>query len=67
VVEDAWQRWQAECAYTDRLVRETSDLDATGTEGDQLRETLLHLVEEYARHLGHADFLRERIDGRVGQ
>ena len=67
VVEDAWQTWQAECAYTDRLVREASDLDATGTEGDQLRETLLHLVEEYARHLGHADFLRERIDGRVGQ
>jgi len=25
------------------------------------------MIEEYARHLGHADFLRERIDGRVGQ
>lgn len=32
-----------------------------------LREVLVHLVEEYARHNGHADFLRERIDGRVGQ
>jgi hypothetical protein len=32
-----------------------------------LREVLLHMVEEYARHLGHADLLRERIDGRVGQ
>jgi hypothetical protein len=25
------------------------------------------MIEEYARHAGHADFLRERIDGRVGQ
>jgi len=28
-----------------------------------LREVILHMVEEYARHLGHADLLRERIDG----
>ena len=28
---------------------------------------LVHLIEEYARHNGHADFLRERIDGRVGR
>jgi hypothetical protein len=25
------------------------------------------MIEEYARHLGHADLLRQRIDGRVGQ
>jgi hypothetical protein len=30
-------------------------------------EVLVHMIEEYARHNGHADFLRERIDGRVGQ
>jgi len=28
---------------------------------------MVHMIEEYARHIGHADFLRERIDGRVGQ
>jgi Protein of unknown function (DUF664) len=28
---------------------------------------LVHMIEEYARHNGHADLLRERIDGRVGQ
>jgi phosphoenolpyruvate carboxylase len=33
----------------------------------QLREVLVHMIEEYARHCGHADLLRERIDGRVGQ
>jgi Protein of unknown function (DUF664) len=32
-----------------------------------LRSVLVHMIEEYARHCGHADRLRERIDGRVGQ
>jgi hypothetical protein len=28
---------------------------------------LVHMIEEYARHCGHADLLRERVDGRIGQ
>jgi len=32
-----------------------------------LREVLVGTIEEYARHLGHVDLLRERIDGRIGQ
>jgi hypothetical protein len=32
-----------------------------------LRELLVHMIEEYARRNGHADLLRERIDGRIGQ
>jgi hypothetical protein len=32
-----------------------------------LREVMVHMIGEYARHSGHADFLRERINGRVGQ
>jgi Protein of unknown function (DUF664) len=32
-----------------------------------LREALVGMIEEYARHMGHADLLRERIDGRLGQ
>jgi Protein of unknown function (DUF664) len=32
-----------------------------------LRWVLIHMIEEYARHNGHADLLRERIDGAVGQ
>jgi Protein of unknown function (DUF664) len=32
-----------------------------------LRWVLVHVIEEYARHNGHADLLRERIDGRLGQ
>jgi hypothetical protein len=43
------------------------DLEVVGKRGDVLREVLVHMMEEYARHNGHADFLRERIDGRVGR
>jgi Protein of unknown function (DUF664) len=32
-----------------------------------LRWVLVHMVEEYAQHNGHADLLREQIDGRIGR
>ncbi|MFF7883825.1 DinB family protein [Streptomyces sp. NPDC020794] len=70
VVADAWHTWRSEVAFAERFVDEARDLDITGTHDDEpiaLREVLVHLIEEYARHNGHADFLRERIDGRVGQ
>lgn len=38
-----------------------------GTTSSSLRWVLLHLIEEYARHVGHADLLREAIDGQVGE
>lgn len=53
---------------TDALLAEYLDLgERVGREGIAIREILLHRVEEYARHCGHADLLRECIDGRVGQ
>ncbi|WP_079168037.1 DinB family protein [Streptomyces colonosanans] len=70
VVAEAWETWRAEVAFAERFVAETPSLDITGTNGDEsitLREVIVHMIEEYARHNGHADFLRERIDGRVGQ
>ncbi|XVU29566.1 DinB family protein [Actinoplanes sp. CA-054009] len=43
-------------------------LDETGPGGEHtLRWIYLHMIEEYARHNGHADFLRERIDGATGE
>lgn len=68
-VAEAWSTWRAEVAFTDRFVAETPDLDVTdpGAGEVSLREVLMHMVEEYARHNGHADLLRERIDERVGQ
>jgi uncharacterized damage-inducible protein DinB len=71
VVAHAWRVWREECAFTDAFVAGAPDLDVTGDipgEGPiSLRELLVHMVEEYARHNGHADLLRECIDGRTGQ
>jgi hypothetical protein len=69
VVDQAWVAWRAEVEFADRLVAEAPSLDLTGLNGSQpisLREVLVVMIDEYARHCGHADFLRERIDGRVG-
>jgi uncharacterized damage-inducible protein DinB len=71
VVAQAWAAWEAEVDNADRFVAETGDLGKVGRQSGgnaiQLREVLVHMIEEYARHCGHADLLRERIDGRVGQ
>lgn len=70
VVAQAWDLWRAEVAFAERFVAEAPSLDVTGGDAQEpvsLREVLVHMIEEYARHNGHADFLRERIDGRVGQ
>ena len=71
LVDQAWTAWREECAFTDAFVADAPDLDVVGHDPDAmhatLRQVLLHLVEEYARHNGHADLLREQIDGRIGQ
>ncbi len=70
VVAEAWVAWEAEVDNAERFVSETPDLGAVGRSGGapvQLRDILVHMIEEYARHCGHADLIRERIDGRVGQ
>ena len=71
VVDDAWRVWREEVAFAQKFVADSPDLGikATMTDGSTvaLRELLVHMIEEYARHCGHADLLRERIDGRVGQ
>lgn len=45
------------------------ELCRPGGDGSQqsLRWILVHLIEEYARHCGHADLLREAIDGSTGE
>jgi uncharacterized damage-inducible protein DinB len=70
VVDEAWAAWREEVAFAEQFTRD-SDLGFVGHDGAgtpiSLRELLVHMIEEYARHNGHADLLRERIDGRVGQ
>jgi uncharacterized damage-inducible protein DinB len=69
-VAEAWAAWGEEVAFAEQFTRD-HDLRFAGRdyEGEavSLRELLVHMIEEYARHNGHADLLRERIDGRVGQ
>ena len=67
VVQEAWDNWRAEVDFAQKFVADAADLDVTGEDGSELREILVHVLEEYARHNGHADLIRERIDGRVGQ
>lgn len=68
VVEEAWQNWRAEVKYGEEFVAAAADFDLTAPDGENnLRDVLVHLIEEYCRHMGHADLIRERIDGRVGQ
>jgi len=60
--------WEAECEAS-RAVAGDHRLDDTGTrrgEPCSLRWIYVHMIEEYARHNGHADLLREMIDGSVG-
>ena len=77
VVAEAWDAWRAEVDFATRFVAEAPSLDITGNDplnqhGSgggpmSLREVLAGMIEEYARHMGHVDLLRERIDGRIGQ
>jgi uncharacterized damage-inducible protein DinB len=73
VVAEAWGAWRGEVAFADQFVAEAPSLDilnrGTSPEGGpvSLRWVLIHMIEEYARHMGHVDLLRERIDGAVGE
>jgi Protein of unknown function (DUF664) len=78
VVAEAWEAWRAEVDFATRFVADAPTLDITGSDplnqhGSggggliSLREVLVGMIEEYARHMGHVDLLRERIDGRIGQ
>ena len=70
-VREAFEVWAAEIAFAEQYVSDHPDLATFGAQTDddrvQLRDILVHMIEEYARHCGHADLLRERVDGRVGQ
>jgi uncharacterized damage-inducible protein DinB len=68
---EAFEAWQQEVEHARRIERAAESLDVTGFQarwGERvsLRLVMLHLIHEYARHNGHADFLREGIDGEVG-
>jgi uncharacterized damage-inducible protein DinB len=61
--------WEEECARSRQAV-EGRSLDDFGRQQTgrvvSLRWILVHMIEEYSRHNGHADLLRETIDGAIG-
>ena len=70
-VEEAFTAWKREIGYAEQWASTEQDLAATVTDPHgnpvAVRDVLVHMVEEYARHAGHADLLRECLDGRTGQ
>ena len=70
-VTEALATWQNEIAFARELTARTElyavSAGHAGKRGpNNLRWVLVHLIEEYARHCGHADLLRETIDGAKG-
>ena len=70
-VGEAFDNWHREVELS-RKITAAADMDAAGydaraDEHMSLRWILTHMIEEYARHNGHADLLRERIDGATGE
>ena len=67
---EALSTWRAECDHSRALVAAAPALETRGRRGGEwfsLRWVLTHMIEEYARHNGHADLLRERLDGTTGE
>ncbi|ASU78607.1 DinB family protein [Actinopolyspora erythraea] len=64
----ALRTWHTEVEHSRRNCRQHSltDLGDLGGQAVNLRWIYVHMIEEYARHNGHADLLRERIDGATG-
>ena len=70
-VAESFRVWRDEVDHARRIVAESESLERSfdGRHGGPvtLRWILNHMIEEYARHNGHADLLREAIDGAVGE
>ena len=70
-VAEAFDYWRAECEHARKVLATFDSLDDVGAgqtvgAGISVRWTLVHMIEEYARHNGHADLIRELIDGTTG-
>jgi hypothetical protein len=68
MVAESMAAWEREKLAADERIGQHATLDSVGAgNGHTLRWNLQKLVGEYARHNGHADLLRERIDGQTGE
>jgi hypothetical protein len=63
-------RFLLQCDVSRAIVQNAEDLECVAASPDRpvsLRWIMIHMIEEYARHNGHADLLRELVDGSVGE
>jgi hypothetical protein len=68
MVDESMAAWTHEKQLADDLIEQHGQLDGLGEgNGRSLRWNLQKLIGEYARHNGHADLIRERIDGQTGE
>lgn len=66
--QDDLEIFAAHCARSREIMDGHRLTDTFGrSQPYTLRWVYLYLIKEYARHLGHADLLRERVDGAVGE
>jgi hypothetical protein len=70
--EDLRAEWEQRCQVSREVVAGRDSLEAVYPAWDgqgqvSLRWVFVHMIEEYARHNGHADLLREAIDGETGE
>ena len=68
MLADSMAAWEQEKRAADERIRQHAELGSIGAgNGYSLRWNLQKLIGEYARHNGHADLIRERIDGQTGE
>ncbi|MBF4162383.1 DinB family protein [Nocardioides acrostichi] len=69
VVVEAWASWRREVAAAREHLATVSLDHVVHVHGEptEVRDIVVHLIEEYARHAGHIDLLRECVDGAIGQ
>jgi hypothetical protein len=68
MLEESMSAWAREKQRADERIQDHPELDAKGAgNGHSVRWNLTKLIGEYARHNGHADLIRERIDGQTGE
>jgi hypothetical protein len=68
-----WELWEQAVVRSRRIISDAPQgldtLSARDWDGERasLRRLLADLIEEYARHVGHCDLIRESVDGLVGE
>ena len=70
---ETFKAFERECGVSRQVVAQAASLDGLSEQASErtgqpwsLRWIVTHMIEEYARHNGHADLLRERVDGTTG-